>query len=67
MTGQDPEAKVFVSYAGDNRAVALQLGEALKGRGIEFFLDVHDIDFGDAWIQTLEQALDDCTAYIIGC
>lgn len=43
MTGQDSGAKVFASYAGYNRAVALQLGEALKGRGIDFFLDVHDI------------------------
>src|SRR5437588_12382029 len=40
MNEQSPHPKVFLSYATDDRGVAIKIAEALKARGVNVWFDV---------------------------
>ncbi|MEO1407930.1 MAG: toll/interleukin-1 receptor domain-containing protein [Pseudomonadota bacterium] len=48
--GQTPNTlRVFISYSRKDLSIAEGLREGLVDRGIEAFLDVHDIAPGEDW------------------
>lgn len=42
---------VFLSYASQDAEAARRIAEALRGGGIEVFLDQSELRGGDAWIR----------------
>jgi hypothetical protein len=64
----DPHAStpgVLLSYAGADRAVAARIVEGLRGAGANVWWDRDGIGWGDNWIETLQNTLTECTAYVI--
>jgi formylglycine-generating enzyme required for sulfatase activity len=56
---------IFLSYAGVDREIATQVALGLKGTGVDVWWDREGIGWGDNWIQKLEDALTQCTGYVI--
>ncbi len=58
---------LFLSYAGADRAIATALKEGLIRAGFDHPLwqDIDQIRGGDNWLITLEEALRDCSGYVI--
>ena len=56
--------KVFISYASDDRDIATGVSGILDDLGIESFLDVKDINWGDNVLTTIHAGLNDCTHLI---
>jgi hypothetical protein len=56
---------IFFSYAGTNRDTATRLKQGLVAAGAELWQDVDQIHRGDQWIDTLQEALQHCSAYVI--
>jgi hypothetical protein len=54
--GIDPHSgAVFLSYASQDTSVAERIAVALRGAGIEVWLDRSELRGGDAWDQTIRQ------------
>ena len=58
-------SRIFLSYAGTDRAQAVRLQQGLEAVGADVWLDQDDIRLGDQWIDRLEQGLTGCSAYLI--
>ena len=58
---------LFLSYAGADRAIATDLKEGLMRAGFDqpLWQDIDQIRGGDNWLLTLEEALRDCSGYVI--
>jgi hypothetical protein len=56
---------IFLSYAGTDREVATRLKAGLVAAGADIWQDVEQIRLGDNWIDTLQAALSECSAYAI--
>ncbi len=56
---------IFLSYAGADRDTATRLKQGLVSAGAELWQDVDQIHLGDHWIDTLQEALQRCSAYAI--
>jgi hypothetical protein len=57
---------IFLSYAGTDRDTATRLNHGLTAAGVErIWQDVDQIHPGDNWIDTLQDALQQCSAYVI--
>lgn len=52
---------VFISYSRQNEAAARHLAERLETAGLRVFIDRKAIDIGATWLQTINEALDDCS------
>lgn len=52
----EPMARIFISYAHEDREAAARLAELIKARGDEVFWD-DDIDAGSRWDEALENEL----------
>jgi TolB-like protein len=55
---------VFLSYASQDAEAAQRICEALRGGGIEVFLDQSELRGGDAWDQKIRREIHDCTLFI---
>ena len=59
------DSRVFISYARDDEAFALQLANGLKGRGIRLWIDQWSISPADDWDQAIDLALHNCSHFLI--
>jgi len=55
---------VFLSYATQDADAALRLCQALRGAGIEVWLDRSELRGGDAWDQRIRREIRDCALFI---
>jgi TIR domain len=56
---------VLLSHAGADRPVAACVAEGLQAAGTNVWWDRGGIGWGDNWIETLQNTLTGCTAYVI--
>lgn len=63
---EESAVRLFLSYAGVDRAYARTVAEALEAmHGVELFWDKKDLGWGDDWQQALGQALENCNAFLL--
>jgi TolB-like protein len=60
----EPSHAVFLSYASQDAEAAQRICEALRGRGIEVFLDQSELRGGDAWDKKIRHEIQDCVLFI---
>ena len=58
-------SSIFLSYAGLDRTIAIQVALGLKGAGVDVWWDQEGIGWGDNWIHKLEKSLTECGGYVI--
>lgn len=56
---------IFISYAHENRPEVEPSAELLRAGGVQVFIDVAGIAYGDRWQDTLQQALDQCERVLV--
>lgn len=56
---------VFVSFSGNDRETARQVVQGLKAEGIQIWWDEEGIGWGRNWIHELQDALSQCSVYLI--
>ena len=56
---------VFISYAHADSRVVLPDVELLRAGGVQVFMDVRDIDYGERWAAALKRAIDGCERVIV--
>ncbi|MGC2031020.1 MAG: TIR domain-containing protein [Steroidobacteraceae bacterium] len=60
----DPGQAVFLSYASQDAAAALQLCNALREAGVEVWFDQSELRGGDAWDASIRRQIKACTLFI---
>ena len=55
---------VFLSYASQDADAARRICEALRGAGIEVWLDQSELRGGDVWDQRIRQQIRDCALFV---
>jgi TolB-like protein/Tfp pilus assembly protein PilF len=55
---------VFLSYASQDAEAAQKICEALRGAGIDVFLDQSELRGGDAWDKKIRHEIHDCVLFI---
>jgi hypothetical protein len=60
----DPGQAVFLSYASQDAAAALQLRNALREAGVEVWFDQSELRGGDAWDASIRRQIKACTLFI---
>ena len=60
----EPSHAVFLSYASQDAEAAQKICEALRGTGIEVFLDQSELRGGDAWDKKIRHEIHDCVLFI---
>lgn len=55
---------IFVSYARDNLAVAQRLADALRGAGLDVWLDLGKLQAGDAWDLKIRRNIEACSFFM---
>ncbi len=60
----DPGTAVFLSYASQDAAIALQLCNALRQAGIEVWFDQSELRGGDAWDASIRRQIKACALFI---
>jgi TIR domain len=63
--GEIKAAKVFLSYAFENKGVAKQVATILQANGIETFWAEWDISAGDSLRQKIDEGIGSCTHFIV--
>ncbi|SER74380.1 Formylglycine-generating enzyme, required for sulfatase activity, contains SUMF1/FGE domain [Nitrosomonas sp. Nm51] len=61
----NPGKQVFISYNRTDREACIALRMALEQAGLSVFQDEDSIRVGDRWVTRLEQALQQCTAFVL--
>jgi hypothetical protein len=66
----DPEptqtkARVFISYASEDRAEVADLYRRLKDSGLDPWMDAHDLIAGDPWARTIDEAIQSADFFVI--
>ena len=56
---------IFLSYSHHDAAAAEDLHARLLGAGLAVFKDDRNLRSGDRWLQALQQALAECSAFIV--
>lgn len=56
---------VFLSYAGIDRKTAIQVQRELTAAGLDVWMDVDRIHVADNWIEKLQEAISNSSAYVI--
>ncbi|MFN8503535.1 toll/interleukin-1 receptor domain-containing protein [Kouleothrix sp.] len=65
MTNQ-PYPRAFISYAHEDKQLAINLAEALTKNGIDPWIDVWEINAGDSLVEKVfEEGLKDCAVFVI--
>jgi hypothetical protein len=59
-----PPGSVFISYAREDLATAIRVGQALASAGVRIWLDRQRLRVGDNYENTLEQAVKDASFFI---
>ncbi len=61
--------QVFISYSRTDREACIALRLALEQAGLNVFQDENTIRTGDCWVTKLEEALRNCSAFVVlvGC
>lgn len=62
---QKAEVRVFLSHAGEDGPAVKELAGRLRQAGLEVWLDVDELQPGDDWMQSLEEALDSSDAFAV--
>ena len=57
LGGEDPTAKVFISYSRKDRERAQRISDALRARSFGVFRDTEDILPTEEWQERLEQLI----------
>jgi len=57
--------KVFISHSHETKALAKEVGEALKRAGLEAWSHEQEILPGDNWAQKIAQALEESQAMVV--
>ncbi|MBK7954966.1 MAG: SUMF1/EgtB/PvdO family nonheme iron enzyme [Candidatus Accumulibacter sp.] len=60
-----PAEQVFLSYSHADRQACVALRTALAVAGISFFRDEEAIRVGDRWLTRLQEALQQCSAFVL--
>jgi hypothetical protein len=60
----DPGQAVFLSYASQDAAAALQLCNALRQAGVEVWFDQSELRGGDAWDASIRRQIKACALFI---
>ena len=60
----EPSTAVFLSYASQDAGAAQRICEALRGGGVEVWLDTAELRGGDAWDQKIRRQIRDCALFI---
>ena len=55
---------VFLSYASQDVAAALRLGEALRAAGVEVWLDQSELVGGDVWDAKIRKQIAECALFV---
>jgi TolB-like protein len=63
-TEPQPPGAVFLSYAREDAAAATRIADALRGFGIEVWLDQSDLRGGDAWDSKIRRQIRECTLFV---
>ncbi|HZF81386.1 MAG TPA: TIR domain-containing protein, partial [Rubrivivax sp.] len=56
---------VFISYSHTDRSAVRRDAELLRASGVQIFIDVHDIAYGERWAEVLHQALLQCERVLV--
>ena len=59
-----PKSDVFISYASEDKDMALKLSRQLKGFGISAWLDKENLRIGDKWWPAITKAIDNCAVFM---
>jgi TolB-like protein/Flp pilus assembly protein TadD len=59
-----PARAIFLSYASADAAAALRIASALRGAGLEVWLDQSELRGGDAWDQSIRDQIGACALFI---
>jgi TolB-like protein/tetratricopeptide (TPR) repeat protein len=59
-----PRGAVFLSYAREDSAAARRIADALRGFGVEVWLDQSELRGGDAWDQKIRRQIKDCALFV---
>jgi hypothetical protein len=60
----EPSHAVFLSYASQDAEAAQKICEALRGAGIEVWLDQSELRGGDVWDQKIRRQIRECAIFI---
>ena len=59
------QGPIFLSHAGADTRAARQFADILRHNGLDVWFDKDDLQPGDAWMATLEQAIFDASAMLV--
>src|SRR6478735_2083091 len=65
-----PESKLphlFLSYASEDRAIALSVADALGAAGMPVWIDRRGLSGGDLWATSITSAIRSCLAVVVLC
>jgi CRP-like cAMP-binding protein len=60
-----PAPQFFISYSRADLIFVSQLAADLEKHGINFWMDVYNLDPGASWIRNVQRALDTCSAMLL--
>src|ERR1700722_2764094 len=63
-TEPHPAGAVFLSYAREDAAAAGRIADALRGFGVEVWLDQNELRGGDAWDSKIRRQIRECTLFV---
>ena len=66
MSASEPQmaGAVFLSYAREDAAAAGRIADALRGFGVEVWLDQNELRGGDAWDSKIRRQIRECTLFV---
>ncbi|MFL6147430.1 MAG: TIR domain-containing protein [Pseudonocardiaceae bacterium] len=56
---------VFISYAREDRLIALQVADDLRARGAEVWLDEESLVPGEDWVKEISQQIQNAAAFLV--
>ena len=59
------DIKIFISYSSEDKADAEKLAKILKEVGVDYFLDIKDVNWGDNIHVSIDNALSECTDLVV--
>lgn len=60
-----PSEYIFISHSAKDNEFTRMLADALSEDGFEVWVDFDDIGSGERWIQTIQNAIEDCAAMVV--
>lgn len=55
---------VFVSYASENRAMALKVRDRLEAKGVHVWLDVQKLESGEDYDRSIREHIENCSVFL---